>query len=190
MSVHSDQAPKTGIELCPDNYVYVVAKGGIINNMSILNLRPEELLFGMISVYDYLMSSGGDARGYFKHLQFVCRNLMERNFSVLACTKYDKHVVDQVIWGKGKFAELDPIGVGLFLHGGAVVRSDQPRPSSNQVYHPQQQNQNRFSQLRDCNRENTPTYMPENWPTDICFTFNIGACYAGALNNTSVDIVG
>lgn len=90
-----------------------------------MNLKAEELLFGMISVYEYLMSSGGDAWGYFKHLHFVCRHLIERNFTVVACAKYVKHVVDQVISGKGKFSELDPIAVGLFLHGGAVVRADQ-----------------------------------------------------------------
>lgn len=33
------------------------------------------------------------------------------------------------------------------------------------MYRPQAQNQT-FPQLRDCNRENTPSYMPDNWPTE------------------------
>lgn len=142
-----------------------------------MNLKAEELLFDTIAVYDYLMSSRGDARGYFKHLQFICRHLMERNFTVVACAKYDKHVVDQVIAGKGKFSDLDPIASGLFLHGGAVVRSETQCQSPTQWYRPLPQGSARFSQLRDCNRENIPSFMPENWPTEICFIFNTRSCF-------------
>lgn len=97
---------------------------------------------------------------------------------VQACAKYDKFIIDQVLAKKASFSALDPIAVGLFLHGGAVARNEQfssPRQFGSQA--PHWQMQGKFSHLRDCNRDNTPALMPENWPQEICFLFNMKACF-------------
>lgn len=183
LSVHSEPPPqKSGTELRPEYYVQVIAKGGTVRNMSCMNLRSEELMYGMCSVYDYLLSSGGDAAAYFKHLMFVARHLMERNFTVSACCKYDKYVVDQVLDKKGSFAAIDPIAAGLFLHGGAVVRNEPPRQQFGS-YTSRPPLQGKFQNLRECNRENTPGFMPENWPQEICFSFNAKTCYGRCNKN-------
>lgn len=179
LSVHAEASPqKIGTELRPEYYVHVVARGNTVKNMSMLSLRSEELLFGMLSVYDYLRSNGGDARGYFLHMMFVARHLMERNFTVSACAKYDKYIVDQVLAKKGTFSALDQIAAGLFLHGGAVVKNESfSNPRQFSMQSSRTQPQGRFSHLRDCNRENTPNFMPENWPQEICFLFNTKSCF-------------
>lgn len=170
LSVGKDAAQPKGTELKPEYYVHVLTKGGNVKNMSLLTTKPEELIYGMLGVYDNLMATGGDARGYFAHLIFVARHLMERNFTVAACAKYDKYVVDQVVSGKSRFSDFNPVAAGLFLHGGAAVRAE----PAQQQWGPKQ---TPGRQLRDCNRENTPAYMPDWWPTDICFLFNARSCY-------------
>lgn len=182
LSVHPEPA-KTGTELRPEYHVQVIAKGGQIKNMSAANLRSEELMYGMMCAYDHLLASGGDAGPYFKHMLFVSRHLMERNFTVSACSRYDKYVVDTVLAGKGKFSDPDPVAIGLFLHGGAVARNDQVRQQPGIMT--RSPYQNRFSQLRECNRENTPSFMPENWPQEICFMFNSKTCF-GRCNKQHV----
>lgn len=129
LSVIHDQPQNPGNELRPEYWVQVVAKGLNIKQMSMNNLHSEELLFGMMSVYKYLLGSKGDSNGYLKHMMFLGRHVMERNFNVLACCKYDKYMVDRVLCGKTTFKEFDSVAAGLFLHGGAVQRSEFQRPS-------------------------------------------------------------
>lgn len=157
----------------------MLAKGGNAKNLALLSNRAEELMYGMLGVYDYLMSSGGDSLGYFKHMYFVFRHLMERNLSVYACARYDKYVVDQVLASKAKFGDIDQVAAGLFLHGGAAEKQDQQQQLTRQpfqmtgsrpTYRPTEN-------WKDCNREYTPLFMPENWPDEICFSFNSKGCY-------------
>lgn len=174
LSVGSDSTQPKGMDLKPEYYVHVLAKGGNVNNMSLLTNKPEELMYGMIGLFDNLLATGGDAMGYFKRLNFVSRRLMERNFTVSVCAKYDKHVVEQVITGKTRFSDFNPVAAGLFLHGGATtVKSDQSCPQ--QQWGPKKLPA-RQTQLHNCNRENTPAYMPEWWPAEICFLFNARSC--------------
>lgn len=176
LSVHPEPS-KSGIEMRPEYYVHVVVKGRSSRNMQMCTMRAKELMFGMINVYDYLLSGGEDAGGYFKHLLFVFRHLMERNFTVGACARYDKYVVDQVLAGKGKFNQPDPVAIGLFLHGGAVNRGEQQQTQYTQAQTQRQPLASRYPQLRECNRENTPVAMPGNWPQEICFNFNTESCF-------------
>lgn len=112
----------------------MLAKGGNAKNLALLSNRAEELMYGMLGVYDYLMSSGGDSLGYFKHMYFVFRHLMERNLSVYACARYDKYVVDQVLASKAKFGDIDQVAAGLFLHGGAAEKQDQQQQLTRQPF--------------------------------------------------------
>lgn len=133
-------------------------------------------MYGMLCVYDNLATSGKGSHLYFKHMMFLSRHLMERNFQVQACAKYDKYIVDKVVEGKSIFTEFDPMAAGLFLHGGAVMKPEVTR--QHQTGPPLRfQTQGRSNQLRDCNRDNTPYHMSDTWPTDVCFFFNTRSCY-------------
>lgn len=85
------------------------------------------MLFGMMNVYEHMKISKGDSEGYFRHMMFISSHIMEKNFTVLACCKYDKYIVDRVLAGKTTFKEFDSVSAGLFLHGGADVFSSRNR---------------------------------------------------------------
>lgn len=114
---------KQGIEMRPEFHVQVKVKGHNISAMNPFILKSEELLFGMLNVFLFLEEKGFDTRGYLQHFKFVARHIMERQFTTLACVKYDRYIVDEVIRG-GKFGEVNPVAAGLFLHGGAIVARD------------------------------------------------------------------
>lgn len=183
LSVHHQDQHKSGIEYRPEYYVQVLAKGENAKNLSLLSNRAEELMFGMLGVYNYLMLPGGDSLGYFKHIYFVGRHLMERNFRVYVCARYDKYIVDQMLAGKGKFGDMDQVAVGLFLHGGATVRHDQQQQQARQPFQMpgSRLTTRQMDNLRDCNREYTPSFMPENWLGEICFPFNPKGCFGRCM---------
>lgn len=101
--------------MCPEYWVQVVARGANVKNMSMQSLWAEELMYGMMNVFDYLATSGRGSQSYFKHMMLVSRHLMERNFTVLACCKYNKYIVDRVVAGKSVYTEFDPVAAGLSL---------------------------------------------------------------------------
>lgn len=80
-------------------------------SMDYLTLKPEEFLYGLFCVYNHMLTVGMDASGYMKHLLFISRHVMEHNFHVSACLRYDRYVVDNVINGRAKFGDIDPIAV-------------------------------------------------------------------------------
>lgn len=69
LSMHSDTV-KTVMEMHPEYHMFVVARGMQLKNLISSSLHPEELLYGMMGVYEYLLSSGGDSAGYLKHICF------------------------------------------------------------------------------------------------------------------------
>lgn len=182
-----DSPSKQGTELRPEFHVQCKTRGVQASNMNSANMKSEELLYGMLCVFLYLEEKSLDTRGYLQHFKFVARHIMERQFTTLACIKYDKYVVDEVIAGKCKFESVNQVAAGLFLHGGAVMIRDRRGERSTNASgigsrsglqsgrggDPRQQTVNT---LRDCNRENVPSYMPENWPQEICFNYNVRSC--------------
>lgn len=180
---------KQGIEMRPEFHVQVKVKGQNISAMNPFILKSEELLFGMLNVYLFLQEKGYYARDYLKHFNFVARHVMERHFTTLACIKYDRYIVDEVLHG-GNFGEINPVAAGLFLHGGAVVTRDKPRGDRAVFTSPQYNTRNmaesnrgqqNLSNLRNCNRENVPYNMPENWPSEVCFNYNVKSCMGKCL---------
>lgn len=182
-----DSPSKQGIELRPEFHVQCKVKGVQTSNMNSATLKSKELLYGMLCVFLYLEEKSLDTRGYLQHFKFVARHIMERQFTTSACVKYDKFVVDEVISGKGKFESVNQVAAGLFLHGGAIMVRDRqgerstsslgfvPRPGT-QPGRGSDTRQQSVNMLRDCNRENVPSYMPENWPQEICFNYNVRSC--------------
>lgn len=158
--------------------------------MNPFSLRLEELLFGMLNVFLYIESKGLDVRGYLAHFNFVARHVMERHFTTLACVKYYKYVMDEVLQGRANFGEINPVAAGLFLHGGVVMVRDKQRndrgfqatsynrQGSEFNQPPRQQGGNR---LRNCNRDNVPYNMPDNWPSEVCFNYNVKSCIGKCL---------
>lgn len=69
LSMHSDTV-KTVMEMHPEYHMFVVARDMQLKNLTSNSLHPEELLYGMMGVYEYLLSSGGDSAGYLKHICF------------------------------------------------------------------------------------------------------------------------
>lgn len=179
MAMTADTTPKTGIEYRPEYYVQVLAKGFSVKNMNHLVMKSEELLYGMLKVYMFLLEHSSDSRGYLGHMDFVARHIMEKNFTPVACLKYDRHVVDEVLAGRTRFKDFNPVAAGIFLHAGAVpareqcVGFDRPIRSS---FNPRQTVDNTTNRMRDCNKENIPLYMPEQWPSELCFNFNAKQC--------------
>lgn len=185
---------KQGMEMRPEFHVQVKVRGQNISAMNPFTLKSEELLFGMLNVYLYLDEKGYDTRGYLKHFNFVAPHVMERQFTTLACIKYDRYIVDEVLRG-GKFGDINPVAAGLFLHGGAVALREKPRGDSAVFTHFQYQprsmsdgirgqtdsRQSNASKLRGCNRENVPKSMPENWPSEVCFNYNVRNCMGKCL---------
>lgn len=196
LSLSMDPAKETskqGMEMRPEFHVQVKVKGANVSAMNPFTLRSEELLFGMLNVFLHLDEKGGDARGYLQHFNFIAGHIMERQFTTLACVKYDRYIVDEVLQGRAKFGSVNPIATGLFLHGGAVVvrdksRSDrapftsqQSRPISDYNRGLPDPRQKNMSRLRDCNRENVPYSMPENWPSEVWFNYNVKGCVGKCL---------
>lgn len=189
-----DTTSKQGIELRPEFHVQIKVKGLSANSMNPFTLRSEELLHGMLNVFMFLEEKGLDSKGYLAHFKFVSRHVMERHFTTLACVKYNKYVVDEVLAGRAKFGDINPVAAGLFLHGGAVMIRDKQRNDRSGMVNttnsrqgseftrtavdPRQQNVGR---LRDCNKENVPYTMPENWPSEVCFNYNVRSCMGKCL---------
>lgn len=188
MSLGSDvEKRRTGMEYRPEFYVHVIARGLPEKLMDYTCLKPEEFLYGMLGVYKHLLVHGHEAESYLKHLWFISRHVMERNFHISACLKYDRYIVDQVLAGAAKFGDVDPVAAGLFLHGGAAVHRETPRNEynrSDKSYRTsyargpivQSQQGQCGSLMHDCNKEYVPLYMPSSWPSEICFNFNSKSC--------------
>lgn len=66
-----DHPQNPGNELRPEYWVQVVARGLNMKQMSMGNLRAEELLFGMMCVYEHLLGAKDDSNGYLKHTMFL-----------------------------------------------------------------------------------------------------------------------
>lgn len=64
MSVQHESQQPSGTEMRPEYWVQVVAKGGNIKSMSVQNIRAEELMYGMLCVYDYMVASGKGSKSY------------------------------------------------------------------------------------------------------------------------------
>lgn len=179
MAMSSDSTSKAGIEYRPEYYVQVLAKGSSVKQMNPLVMKSEELLYGMLNVYMHLLDRGGESQGYLSHMNFVARHIMEKNFTPIACIKYDRHVVDEVLAGNTQFKDFNPVAAGIFLHGGAVPSCEQ-RSGFDRVnrssFNPRQSTENMANRMKDCNKENIPLYMPEQWPADLCFNYNTKQC--------------
>lgn len=183
-----DSPSKQGTELRPVFHVQVKVKGVQLNNMNPFTMKSEELLYGMLCVFLYLEEKGLDSRGYSQHFKFMARHVMERQFTTLACVKYDKNVVDYMLSGKGKFQIVNQVAASLFLHGGAVMVRDRPqgeRSTSSPMFGSRpvtkancglDYRQQGVNKLGDHNCENVPLYMPKNWPQEICFNCNVRSC--------------
>lgn len=143
-------------------------------------MRSEELLYGMLNVYMHLLDRGSDSRGYLHHMNFVARHIMERNFTPSASIKYDRHVVDEVLAGRTQFKEFNAVAAGIFFHGGAVPVREQQRVGVDRVnrstFNSCQPFDNMTNRMRDCNKDNIPLYMPNQWPPELCFNFNAKKC--------------
>lgn len=180
---HDHGATKKGMELRPEFHVQVLAKGSNIKSMNPIALRSEELLYGMLCVYIHMLENCLESKGYLAHMKFIARHIMEKNFTTAACVKYDRHVVDEVISGKTKFADFNPVAAGIFLHGGAVpsrenrdFRTGVDRVNRTIFSAPRFNTEQQVNRMRECNRDNVPLYMPDNWPNEICFNYNAKSC--------------
>lgn len=55
-------SPKTGMMYRPEYHVQILVKGVNIRQMNALSMRSEELLYGMLNVYMYLLDNGKNVR--------------------------------------------------------------------------------------------------------------------------------
>lgn len=184
-----DSPSKQGTDLClhPEFHVQCKVRGVQTSNINSAIMKSEELLYGMLCVFLYLEEKNLDTQGYLQHFKFVARHIMERQFTTLSCVKYEKYVMDEVLAGKCKFESVNQVAAGLFLHGGAVMVRDRRgerstsasgigSPRGLQAGRSGDSRQQTVNMLRYCNRENVPSYMPENWPQEICFNYNVRSC--------------
>lgn len=112
-------------------------------------------------------------------MNFVARHIMEKTFTPAACIKYDRRVVDEVLVGKTQFKDFNPVTAGIFLQRGAVLVRDQHSGFdrvNRSSFNPRQPMDSMTNRIKDCNKDNIPLFMPEQWPAELCFNFNAKQC--------------
>ena len=173
LSVAVDTSSKgKGLELRPEYYVQHLERGTPVKSLDHSKMSTEELIFGMVSVLEHLIENGGEWGDYAKHLNFVCRQVMERTFVAAAFVGYDRMVVDKFMKGhSATFVEGDTVAAASNFHAGHfknAFRSRMRRPD--------------LAKRPDDTREDAVlSRMPEDWPEEVCFNWNTRSCYGKCL---------
>lgn len=95
-----------GRPLRPETYAQSDIKG---KNRDYLKMDTVDLLFGWVSVADFLLKSGGDLASYIQHIKFAAGMLHSRRFYDVGAIEYDRYIVNKFLRNKSGGFAPDPV---------------------------------------------------------------------------------
>lgn len=164
-----------GKPLRPETYSQSELKG---KNRDYTKMDTVDLLFGWVSVADFLVKSGGDLPGYIRHLKFAAGMLHSRRFYDSGAIEYDRYIIDKFIQKKSGGFEPDSVGSTLtfspriipdateLCHGASLTKGTHSYVASKQT-------KRRVGKAQKWGKTEE---IPADFPSDICFFFNYRNC--------------
>lgn len=173
LSVDDDEE---GRQLRPETYSQSELKG---RNRDYTKLDTVDLLYGWVSVAEYLLKSGGDLHSYIRHLKFAAGMLHSRRFYDSGAVEYDRYIIDKHIQGKSGGFDPDPIGSSLTFSTRTIPDSVDLCQGASLTkgtlsYVASKQTKRRGGRSARTGRSDE---VPSDFPSDICFYFNYRLCH-------------
>lgn len=138
-----------------------------------------DLLYGWISVIDYLVTAKGDFRSYISHVKFASQMLHTRQFYDVGAIMYDRQIVDNFINGKSTNFNPDTVVSSLtfapriipdnveLCHGASLTKGVRSF-TGKQKQRRKQSGNSKPVKVDD---------VPSDFPPDICFFYNYRQCF-------------
>lgn len=158
---------KAGQLLRPEYQYCVLEKGVPLKSADASKLTINEYLYGMCLVLDHLIVTDGDWKSYFEHYKRLMRFFIGKKYVNSAYVSYDKEVVDSYLKAPSRgFNSADSLAIPTHF-------------CSANEHETQNLRNNRAGQKRGRNYDNkgkNTATVPEDWPEDVCFTYNSSFC--------------
>ena len=159
-----------GLLLRPEYYIQHIKAGTPLKQIDHNKLSYKDLVYGWFCVLHHLQATGGDVQGYLGHCKFTSEQAMSDSFVDSAFIKYDRHVVSKVVDGlSNTFTIGDNLGVASCMNAASLLP---PKLTT-------QRKSGRFKPKRnqsDTKDKSDPSYMPDGFPEDVCYSFNYRSC--------------
>lgn len=108
--------------LRPEYYAQHKCNGVPIRYLDHTKLSYKELMFGMDSILQHMLQTGGDIHGYCAHELFILGQAQGNKFLDRVYVDYDRYIIDKFIDGhSSSFTVGDMLGIAMHFHGGNLL---------------------------------------------------------------------